>query len=203
MRRFEMAKLRALIDGDGRALFEAEAARDADLADAQATRKEHREEESDSFSQKLSDQEDNAERERRQAKLDYDRKRADAATDYRRQLDDQRRAWGQRLYDLYALSAQEFQMVRSSQMAITQIMQDEYDKRYAAWLELMQRTSGGAFTPAGATSTPTGTGGTATGMNVAVTLNVTGDGVLAQAMRQSTINTVYDMIYYTTQANAQ
>jgi len=203
MRRFEMAKLRALIDLDGRALFEAEAARDADLADAQATRKEHREEESDSFAQKLRDQEDQAERERRQAMLDNERKRADAARDYQRQLDDQRRAWGQRLYELYALGAQEFQIVRSQQMAITAIMQEQWQIRadaYAAYLRTISPTGTSAIP---GTVTPTATGGTATAQNVTVTLNVTGDGVLAQAMRQSTINTVYDMIYYTQHSNAQ
>ena len=103
--RFEMSRLRALIDLDARALFEAEAQRDADLADAKDKASEKRADERDDYAEQLEDlaryhaqrEADlarDADRRVEDANRDAEERRRDAHEDYAERLAEQVSAGG-------------------------------------------------------------------------------------------------------------
>jgi hypothetical protein len=109
--RFELSRLRALIDLDARALFEAEVQRDADLADAQQSAQDKRDEEARDHAERLADlarfeaqrQADiarDAARRAEDARRDAEERRADAQRDHERRLADQRSAGNNRRKEL-------------------------------------------------------------------------------------------------------
>lgn len=99
MQQFEMSRMKALIDRDALALFEAERSRDQDLQDAQQTATEKRQTEIDEYrktTQELDQEEqkrrqqaqEDADRQRRDAEIARERARRDAKEDYEQQLKD-------------------------------------------------------------------------------------------------------------------
>jgi len=100
MRKFELSRLRALIDLDARALFEAEQQRDSDLKDAKDSNKDKREDEEKDYKKKLEDLADFQKDKKDEIEKDAKRAREDARVAAQRQRDDAQTAMNQRLQDI-------------------------------------------------------------------------------------------------------
>ncbi len=85
--RFEKARLKALIDRDARALFEAEQTRDEDLKDANDNRQESVNDEATTHAEKLKEAEDYYTEQTEKAQRAFDNQQMEAAFAYQQQLD--------------------------------------------------------------------------------------------------------------------
>jgi hypothetical protein len=94
MQRYDLSRLNALIDLNGKALFQANAQRDADLANAALTAKQKAQDEQVNYDQALKDLQDAQQQQRDAIQKDEDRKRADAQKAY-----DQKRQDAQTAFD--------------------------------------------------------------------------------------------------------
>lgn len=99
MQRYELARLHALMDLSGKELFEAEAQRDADLANADDAAKQKKDDEKDNYDQALKDLTDYEQKQKDQIARDEERKRQDAKLAFERQRQDAKTAYDQKKAD--------------------------------------------------------------------------------------------------------
>jgi hypothetical protein len=271
--RYDLSRLKALIDGDGRALFEANAQRAADLATANKDAGTKATAENANYAQSLKDLADYQQQKKDQIALDDQRAKDDAQKAFQQQNQDIATQNAQKLSDIVkAYNDQSGQVnaqyvldaaaLDAQNTKIEKAYQDSYNTRVGDMLDFFKTNqnilkqlqsgtvsidtvlqewnqaqgipfggipwspqslphncpsgchwsdteqmclkNGAGLTPCSTTSGPSGssdsgitqtTGSGTTGpQTLKVTLNVTGDGVLAAAVRQSALNAVWDVI---------
>lgn len=126
MRKFEMSRLKALIDGDARALFEAEQQRDMDLKDAKDSAKDKRADESKDYEKKLKDLDD------------YNKEKKDAIEkDYKRGLEDAKRNYDRQAADFdAAMTARRQDITDDATMRAAELAKDFEDQKSIIDMEM-------------------------------------------------------------------
>ena len=97
--KYNRARIQALIDLDAKSLFEAELTRDQELKDAEADRKERKEQAAKDLKDKIEDIQDNYEEKRREILRQYDRDLEDAKEADRRRKRDLQRALDEQIQE--------------------------------------------------------------------------------------------------------
>lgn len=229
MEKYARQRLKAIIDRDARALFEAEVSRDEDLRDAERDRKrrirdeeKHRRERIEQIEEEGEDRRAELlrqhEQERQDAQRDFDRKRRDIENDFRKRqaLEEanfrkERDTLVRKLVELTGKMTIAYQQRITDRIRYWQTIL-QIDQLYQGIINGTNPGGGGSTDPVpappppGGNPVPTsvvspGTGpgpgmmrrGTS-GSNVVVTLNVQGDGMLAQAVREASYTAIVDVM---------
>lgn len=149
MSRYELSRLKALIDLDGRALFEAKAQRDADLANANKDAQNKKDDENKNYDQSLKDLADYQEEKRRQIAVNTQRARDDAAKADAQARQDIQLANSQKLTDIVnAYNTQsktvhdqyvtDYNALTAQTKKIEKAYQDSYDTRVGDMLDFFK-----------------------------------------------------------------
>lgn len=231
LRKFFYSRLQALMDLDARALWEAEMTRDQELQDAEADRKEKKEQDEKELKDKIEDIESNYEERRQEILRQYDRDIEDAKEADKRRQRDLERALDEQVAEQERYRQEEMDNIEKFLADRWSKEQADYQQRLSDLIEYWQGvlqinelygglnsptpTSDPGYNPppgdvpvpgeelgdidlpniiAGGGIAPVMTSTNGNGSNIVVTLNVTGDAVLASLIRSAAYSAIVDVV---------
>ena len=138
MRKFELSRIKALIDLDARALFEAEQQRDDDLKDAAEARDDKKKDEEEDYKDRIDELKEFEEDRRAEILRAYERRRQDALRDLARRIADIKADEAQRKAMLEADFASQVRKTKEELDKIIKRFQTHYNERAKDMLNFFQ-----------------------------------------------------------------